>query len=90
MTHRIRVTFHGRVQGVGFRATARDCARGLSVVGWVANQADGTVLLEAQGEPQHTQDLLRSIRERMAGRITREDFELSPVSANEDSFEIRR
>jgi acylphosphatase len=42
-----RVT--GRVQGVGFRAYAVRLARECSVVGWVRNEADGSVSVEAAG-----------------------------------------
>ena len=42
-----RVT--GRVQNVGFRAYAVRLARECGVVGWVRNDADGSVLAEAAG-----------------------------------------
>ena len=37
------LVFHGRVQGVGFRAFVEDTAAGLSLKGWVRNRRDGTV-----------------------------------------------
>ena len=42
-----RVT--GRVQGVGFRAFAVRLARDCGVVGWVRNDADGSLQAEAAG-----------------------------------------
>lgn len=43
----------GRVQGVGFRATAFDEARRLALAGWARNRVDGTVEVLAEGpEPQ--------------------------------------
>lgn len=42
-----RVT--GRVQGVGFRAYAVRLARECGVVGWVRNDADGSLQAEAAG-----------------------------------------
>lgn len=46
---RKRIVFHGRVQGVGFRYTAKYLANSLGLTGWVKNEYDGTVLLEIQG-----------------------------------------
>lgn len=41
--------FFGRVQGVGFRYRAKYVANGLRITGWVRNDWDGTVEMEAQG-----------------------------------------
>ena len=45
-----RVTVHGRVQGVFFRASTRDLARRLGVTGWVRNDPQGTVTAHLEGE----------------------------------------
>lgn len=41
----------GLVQGVFFRASARDEARRLGLAGSVRNQPDGSVLISAEGPP---------------------------------------
>jgi acylphosphatase len=46
---RLHALVHGRVQGVGFRATTLDEARRLGLAGWVRNRHDGTVEVLAEG-----------------------------------------
>ena len=47
---RRRAVVSGRVQGVWYRDTARREAERLELAGRAVNQADGTVLLEADGD----------------------------------------
>jgi acylphosphatase len=54
------------VQGVGFRATVRQLARGLSVTGFVRNESDGSVYLEVQGPDMAVSQLLERVRTTMA------------------------
>ena len=53
-----QATCHGRVQGVFYRASTVKVANKLGVKGWVKNQADGTVLLHAEGQNEAVQQLL--------------------------------
>ena len=46
---RKHIVFYGRVQGVGFRYTAKYLAQSLELTGWVRNEYDGTVTMEVQG-----------------------------------------
>ena len=88
--HRIRVTYEGRVQGVGFRATTRSIASRLDVSGWVRNEPDGTVTMEAQGAQAELDRLLDEVRVKM-GKLIRAErrADLDPLDA-EDGFEVRR
>jgi len=43
------ITVRGEVQGVSFRAEARDKALRLGLAGWVSNEADGSVTIVAEG-----------------------------------------
>ena len=55
----IDATVYGFVQGVSFRYyTQREAVR-LGVVGWVANQANGTVRVVAQGTEDQLNRLLQ-------------------------------
>lgn len=58
-----RVLFDGRVQGVGFRYTCKDIAKGFEVVGTVRNLPDGTVELEVMGEADEVEDFIKEIAE---------------------------
>lgn len=44
-----KITVHGIVQGVFFRASTKQQADALGIKGWVSNQDDGSVYLEAEG-----------------------------------------
>ena len=48
-TARWHILFTGRVQHVGFRYTALYFCRELYLTGWVRNNPDGSVEMEAQG-----------------------------------------
>ncbi|MBT8326326.1 MAG: acylphosphatase [Bacteroidia bacterium] len=49
-TNQIRVT--GKVQGVYFRASAKQKAQMLGVNGYVRNELDGSVVLEIEGDDE--------------------------------------
>ena len=53
----------GRVQGVGFRASAQQKAAELGIRGWVKNQPDGDVEIEAEGQEKALKQFAASIRQ---------------------------
>lgn len=55
--------FHGRVQGVGFRYTAKYLAQSLELTGWVRNEWDGTVSMEVQGREALINKLLKGLNQ---------------------------
>ncbi len=58
MTHQCcRFIVSGRVQGVFFRASARDKAQQLELNGWVRNLRNGHVELVACGDQQNVEKL---------------------------------
>lgn len=54
--YQIRVK--GKVQGVFYRASTKTRADELGVRGWVKNEADGSVLIEAEGTKDKLMDLI--------------------------------
>jgi acylphosphatase len=59
----LHATVRGRVQGVGFRWFVCRQARALGLTGWVANLADGSVELGAEGDRRALQRLLEVLAE---------------------------
>lgn len=54
---RVRIVVTGKVQGVFFRASTKKKANSLGIKGFVKNEIDGSVFIEAEGE-SHSVDLL--------------------------------
>ncbi len=67
------VLYEGRVQGVGFRYTARQVARGFELVGWVRNLPDGRVELVAEGDRTELDAFREAIRESGLGAFIRNE-----------------
>jgi acylphosphatase len=62
-TRRLHAVVSGRVQGVGFRASAQQVAQRLGLAGWVRNLADGRVELHAEGPATALDQLLDWLRQ---------------------------
>ena len=56
-----QVFYSGHVQGVGFRYSVKQIARGFDVIGWVRNLADGRVELQVSGEPAEVEAFLDAV-----------------------------
>jgi acylphosphatase len=86
---RVRAIVRGRVQGVAYRMSAQRVATRLGLTGWVRNQDDGSVALEAQGEAERVAELLGWCAHGPPGaRVSRVEHETVPTVA-ESRFEIR-
>ena len=75
---RRRVTFHGRVQHVGFR---------LELEGWVKNMENGDVQAEIQGYESRIRFLLKFMRS--LKRIKIEKMENKPCSPKQNETEFK-
>lgn len=91
MQNKIRKKFHftGSVQGVGFRYRARHAATGCGVTGWVKNEWDGSVLMEAQGTNDQINGMLKLINRSSYIVIDRMQYEEIPIEEHENGFHIR-
>lgn len=85
---RKRIVFHGRVQGVGFRYTAKYMAQSLGLTGWVTNEWDGTVKMEVQGRETLINKLLVGLNHGQFIEIEWMDAEEIPTEI-ESSFRVR-
>lgn len=81
--------FTGSVQGVGFRYRAQYAANGLRVTGWVKNEWDGSVSMEAQGSEEQINEMLKLINQGSYIRIDRMEYHEIPVVEDERSFHVR-
>jgi acylphosphatase len=61
VTASIQVFYEGNVQGVGFRYTVRQIAKGFDVTGSVRNLPDGRVELLATGEADEVRAFVEAI-----------------------------
>ena len=66
---RLEATVHGRVQGVGFRWFVVRRAEELGLVGWVANEAHGTVRVVVEGPPEAVDTLAAYLQSGPHGAI---------------------
>ncbi len=85
---RKHIVFYGRVQGVGFRYTAKYLARSLELTGWVRNDWEGTVTMEVQGREQLINKLLTGLNHSRFISIEWIDTKEIPLE-EERSFEVK-
>ena len=87
---RLEARVVGDVQGVGFRWFVRRVAVGLGLTGWVANEADGSVAVMAEGPPAALDELQAAIRAGPPGaRVDSVSAQRLPPGGGQATFEIR-
>lgn len=87
---RRRVTYSGRVQGVGFRDTTNRLARSFPVVGHVLNLPDGRVELVAEGESKSLDEFLNAVGARLGHFIRSSITDIEPTGQPRyDNFSVR-
>ncbi|MBQ3665737.1 MAG: acylphosphatase [Lachnospiraceae bacterium] len=79
----------GNVQGVGFRYRAKYAANGLGITGWVKNEWDGSVEMEAQGSEEMINKMLVMINRSSYIQIDNIVTKVMEIEEHENGFHIR-
>ncbi len=84
------LTVRGWVQGVGYRWFVSRAAARLDLVGWVANQPDGSVRIVAEGPDVVLDSFLDVVRRGPPGaEVSDVEERRGPAAGHFRSFEIR-
>ncbi|MBO6108396.1 MAG: acylphosphatase [Eubacterium sp.] len=86
---RRRMSFHGEVQGVGFRFTATQAARMYGCTGWCRNEYDGTVTMEIQGTDAEINAVVATICKGKYIVVDRIDSEEIRIDTDERQFGVK-
>ena len=90
MKVRAHAVFEGRVQGVFFRASTKECADSLGLTGWVRNLPDGRVEAVFEGEEDEVRRALdHCSTSREAIRVDSKDVKMSSATGEFEDFAIR-
>jgi acylphosphatase len=87
---RVLVVIHGRVQGVGFRASCQQQASGLGLTGWVRNRWDGAVEALLEGPAEAVDAMVRWCRRGPpAAEVASVEIGEAPPGEPRPSFNVR-
>ncbi|MDG1510892.1 MAG: acylphosphatase [Mariniblastus sp.] len=82
------ILFSGRVQGVGFRYTAKQLSRRFSVAGTIENLSDGRVKLFIEGELSQIDGFIEALLEENRGTVADTERIGKPYRGEFTGFEI--
>ncbi|MDQ6810136.1 MAG: acylphosphatase [Verrucomicrobiota bacterium] len=86
----VQVFYEGNVQGVGFRYSVKQIAKGFEVTGFVRNLRDGRVEMQAAGDDAEVDAFLRAINESELRAHIRKQTQLPATDSPKGrGFEIR-
>jgi len=78
MAKHLKIKIYGDVQGVFYRDSAQREGKALGLTGFVRNEPDGSVFIEAEGEENNLKEFLKWCKEGpKAARVIKIDFEFS-------------
>ncbi|MYL32845.1 acylphosphatase [Pontibacillus yanchengensis] len=87
----VHLLVKGRVQGVGFRFSAKQKAQEFNITGWVRNRNDGSVEIEAEGQDEDMKSFIESIKHGPSpySKITDVDIDEASTFEGYKSFDIK-
>ena len=89
MKQHLNIKIFGQVQGVSFRYYSQEKAKGLDLAGFVRNEPDGGIYLEAEGEEKNLKKFLDWCRRGPAwAKVERVEVKEEGIK-NYKNFEIR-
>jgi acylphosphatase len=83
------ITITGRVQGVGFRYSARSFARYTGIKGFVRNTPDNNVYIEAEGDEEKVNEFVNWCRKGPDNAKVEHISVLPGEIQNFDGFEVK-
>lgn len=86
----LQIFYEGNVQGVGFRYSVKQIAKGFDIVGSIRNLRDGRVELQASGEEMEVRAFLEAIAQsELRAHIKDQNESQLPAPLAARGFEIR-
>jgi acylphosphatase len=87
--NRLTIKIYGEVQGVGLRYETKVKADKLGIKGFVRNEPDGTVFVEAFGREEDLNELLGWLEKMFATQISEIRHNLSNVREKYEEFVVK-
>lgn len=84
----LRAYFSGHVQGVGFRYSTSQLAKGFEVTGYVKNLVDGRVELEVEGVEDECRQLVAEIQDELDAYVRKTEVSDGVRSRKFNTFKI--
>lgn len=87
---RVYLKIFGQVQGVSYRYYTQKKAARLGLKGWVKNEPDGTVTIQAEGTKKDIEKLIQwSYQGPSFAQVEKVDLQWEDYQGNLSEFEIR-
>ncbi len=85
----VHIVVYGEVQGVGFRYFAMKMASRYGINGWVRNNRDGTVEIDAEGSEANIREFVAAMQKGNGiARIESFDIDTLPDMENHQTFDV--